>query len=215
MTSSPLPAGACTGGAQPPHPSGLGAVPWGSRPRVGSYALGMAGATRRRHRQPRSAPAFIPSAIGTRVPPTAPAPETPPGGPSGLAGAAQHPEPAVPPRPPRPPSSGGGIGGGRGEGQGWRQRLEPPPPGRWGAPPHPPGTFSTEHSPPGHPCHAERAQAQILHRRGILQVPGRCWRREELPAPSRLRRGRSRALGEGWPRPGQRAAPGLWESFGV
>lgn len=81
-----------------------------------------------------------------------------------------------------------------------------PPRGRWGAPPDPPGTFSTEHSPPfpaGHPWHAEWAQAQILHR----QVPGRCWRREELPAPShRHRRGRSPALGAGWPP--ARPAPG-------
>lgn len=34
-SSSPLPAGAWTGGAQPPHPSGLGALPWGSHGAAG------------------------------------------------------------------------------------------------------------------------------------------------------------------------------------
>lgn len=83
---SPLGAGGCAGGGGQPSPG----------------ALGMAGATRRRHRQPRSAPAFIPSAIGTRVPPTAPSPESPPERPSGPAGAGQHAEPAAP-----HPASGG------------------------------------------------------------------------------------------------------------
>lgn len=181
------------------------------RPRLGSYALGMAGATRRRHRQPRSAPAFIPSAIGTRVPPTAPAPETPPEGPAGLAGAAQHPQPAVPPAPAAPQLRGkDGRGPRRGAGMEAAAPAPPPaPPSRGGGehPPAHPARSAQSTAPPGHPWHAERAQAQILHRRGTLQVPGRCWRREELPAPSRHRRGRSPALGaSGQPRGRARAS---------
>ncbi|KAL2299551.1 hypothetical protein Nmel_014214, partial [Mimus melanotis] len=168
----------------------------------------MAGATRRRHRQPRSAPAFIPLAIGTRVPPSAPSPrspDTPPRDPRAWQGQ----DSTQSPLPPRPPSFGARMRGGRGEGQGWRQRLDPP---------HPtPGAVGSTPRPTRHVQHRAQpplpSRAPLPRRVGTGTDPAPAGpremlaEREELPAPShRHRRGRSPALGAGWPP--ARPAPG-------
>lgn len=187
-----------------PH-AGLGALPWGDHraagPGPGWAATRLAWPERRADvtddRTRRLD--LIPLAIGTQLPPTAPALETPPPPPGDHQAwqgqdSTQSP---LPTRPLQPPSAGGKMhqrGLQRGAGM---EAAAQAPLGQGAAPPHPPGMFTAEFSPPGHPCHAERSQAQILHRRGTLQVPGRRWRREELPALSRHRRGRSPALGAG------------------
>lgn len=116
---------------------------------------------------------------------------------------------ASPRRPPGPcsyPVLGEGcIRGGCSEGPG-RRAAQPPRP-------HPARSPQST-APPGHPRHAERSQAPILHR--TLQVPGRCWRREELPALSQHKRGQSPGPGGRiTARPGRRAALAPTASFGV
>lgn len=139
-----------------------------------------------------------PHPIGNRYPtPThRTCPGDPPRGTLGPDRGRTAPSPCCPPSPCSPQrwgkdASEGAAVRGRNGGSGSR------PPGAGGSTPSPTRHVHRRAQPPGHPCHAERSWAQILHRRGTLQVPRRCWRREEPPAPSRYRRGRSPALGAG------------------
>lgn len=150
-SSSPLPAAAWTGGAQPPDPSGLG----GSA--VGKPCPAPGGQLRAWHGRsdalaaPRRALGASLHPIGNRYPrPTQRTlPEVtghPPRDPRGWQGQ----DSSRSPLPPRPPSSGARIRGGRGEGQGWRQRLEPPTPtpGRCGEHPQPQPARSAQSTAP-------------------------------------------------------------------
>lgn len=111
----------------------------------------MAGATRRRYRQPCSAPDLIPLAIGTRLPPTAPALQTPPGDPRARQGqdSTQSPPPT---RSPQPPGAGGRMhqrGLQRGAGTEAAARA---PPGLGAAPPTHPARSPQSTAPLGTPA---------------------------------------------------------------
>lgn len=197
----------------PRTPRGWGALPWGSRarPRVGSYALGMAGATRWRHRDARSAPAFIPLAIGTRGPPSAPSPRSP-DTPRGTLEAGRGRTAAGARCPRGPPAPGRGSEGAVARGRDGGSGLSPPLPPRGDVGSTPSPSRHVQHR--AQPPHPSRAPLARRVGTGTNPAPAGPW---EMLAERGASSPMPRAQEGPEPGPGGRMAPGQASpgSFGV